>query len=341
MVAIIAQIVVLSPKPLDQPATSPSKPIHPTDLITSDEAVLAPGIPKDRIADYTLDGFRYSSSEGVQKQWHLVADRAFMYNEEKLVHAVRIVANLYDTDGKITLVTGKEAKYYLNDRDVEIFGDVVATFPDGFTIESQYMRHYGGPKTIEIPEKYLVRGESKADKNSEHVAFTSQGLNYSMQDQRAQLLQTVHLTLTSRQKIKNNRTTVESDHALIERKDRIAYFTMDPKRPPENRFVHINEPTLFARSRKAEMNYGEAGKIVSYLIAQEDVFLRDRETKPSFRYATGGRAEFDNRKNVVRLTGFPQVYENNDTMTGEVIILHRDSDVVEVEHSNAYSEGGE
>jgi len=100
---------------------------------------------------------------------------------------------------------------------------------------------------------------------------------------------------------------------------------------------------MFSRSRRAELNYGSAGRTVNYMTAFEDVFVRERSAddpqKLALRYATGGRADFDNVRNVVVFSEFPQVYEDNDTMTGDLITLHRDSDLVEVEHSNAYSEG--
>ena len=78
---------------------------------------------------------------------------------------------------------------------------------------------------------------------------------------------------------------------------------------------------------------GEAGAPFKPKKANHD------EDKPQLRYATGGRADFDARSDIVRITEFPQAYQDNDTVTGDVIILHRDSDLVEVEHSNAFSEG--
>jgi lipopolysaccharide export system protein LptA len=62
-----------------------------------------------------------------------------------------------------------------------------------------------------------------------------------------------------------------------------------------------------------------------------------REAK--VRYATAGIAEFDSDKNLIILRDYPQVYQDRDTITGETIIVHRDSDLVEVDQSNAFSEG--
>jgi lipopolysaccharide export system protein LptA len=70
----------------------------------------------------------------------------------------------------------------------------------------------------------------------------------------------------------------------------------------------------------------------------DDVLVREIG-KPSQRYGTGGRADFESQRNVIVLREFPQVYQDRDTVTGDVIIVHRDTDIVEVEHSNAFSEG--
>jgi hypothetical protein len=103
------------------------------------------------------------------------------------------------------------------------------------------------------------------------------------------------------------------------------------------------------------MHYGDFSKLLQYMTAYEDVFIKElkapsdnKEKKepaakpsegPNLRYATSGRADFDTKSDVIRLTEFPQAYQDNDTVTGDIIIMHRDSDLVEVEHSNAFSEG--
>jgi hypothetical protein len=140
-------------------------------------------------------------------------------------------------------------------------------------------------------------------------------------------------------------TTILSDHAVILRNKQLVHFTMYPSRPIESRFVHITQPTLFTRGRRADLNYGSSSKLLQYMTAFDDVLVKETGKKeepgvePSLKYATGGRADFDNRSDVVRMTLFPQAYQDNDTVTGDIILLHRDSDLVEVEHSNAFSQG--
>jgi LPS export ABC transporter protein LptC len=339
---IIMEIVALSPSSLEGGGEKTAI-VEPETLI-DDEQTLASGIPKDKIAEYSIDQFQYVSTQGSEKQWKLVADKAYLYNKEKIVHSRNIHAYLYDPDGKITVVEGKEAKYFMNQRDLEIFGKVHTVFPDGFKLDSEYLRYRPREKLIDIPVKYAVHGNGD-EAEGQHMRFDSQGMEFEMRKKIIVLPQSVHLVSAQN----DGDTIIDSDRAVIHRSTQIANFTMFPSRPLATRFVRITQPTLGTRGRRADLHYGDASKSqkLQYMVVFEDVLIRDlgksADAKPGeptvLKYATGGRADFDARSDIIRLTDFPQAYQDNDTITGDVIIIHRDTDLVEVEHSNAYSEG--
>src|SRR6185369_5172223 len=135
----------------------------PETLMPDHSEILATGIPEDRIPEYRVARFDYVSTQGGEKQWKLLASTAAMYSKEKLVHAQTVKATLFDPDGRATFITGREAKYFMNKRDLEVFGDVVAIFPDGFELYSDYLRYRPVERIIEIPTKYPVHGGSKSD----------------------------------------------------------------------------------------------------------------------------------------------------------------------------------
>ena len=175
---IVGKIVFLSPASLEE-NQSPPKSVDISTLKHPEQNILAPGIPKDKIADYTIDQFNYVSTHDGTKEWNLIADRAYLFNTIKLVHSKTVKALLYDTDGKITVVTGREAKYLLNQRDLEVFGDVHATLPDGFVLKSEYMRFRPKDRFIEIPVREPVVGDGQ-EEGSQNIHFTSQGFNFDM-----------------------------------------------------------------------------------------------------------------------------------------------------------------
>ncbi|MGZ3709700.1 MAG: LPS export ABC transporter periplasmic protein LptC, partial [Bdellovibrionota bacterium] len=338
---ILIEIIALSPSSVDEHGPTSPPPIEPELLMKDDEVTLAPGIPTDRIPEYSVNSFNYVSVQGGEKQWKLVAEKAFMYNGDKLVHSRHVTAYLYDSEDKTTVVTGLEAKYFMNKKDLEIFGDVKTVFPDGFEIRSEYLRY--------LPDQKM--------------SFISQGMDSAMSDSVVVLPKAVRMTM-ERLKPKDSdsegvpdRTIIESDHCLIHRDKRVAHFTMYGWRPLKAKFVHITQPTLYARGRRADMNYGEFSSVLQYLTAYEDVLIKEtpkqedntkkgdlersqdqtnlgkrEENKAAIlKYGTGSRADFDTHRDVVVLTGFPQVYQGDDTVTGDVITVHRDSDIVEVD----------
>lgn len=348
----VMEIVALSPSSLEEEETNVNTPIDPQALTPDTSSALATGIPK-RIPEYQVERFDYVSTQDGMKQWNLIADRAALYNKEKLVHAKVVKANLFDPDDKITIVTGREAKYFMHERDLEVFGDVVATFPDGFNLFSDYLRYKPAERIIEIPVKYHVHGGSKAE-NGQDMRFESNGFHYWMGKSEILLPEKAHLTMVRPDK-PDDSTSIESDRCVIHRDRHVADFNMLASRPNSTRFVHITQPTLFTRSRTAKLNYGaDSSSLLQYLVAYDDVLIKqvptDEDGIPSpkpgplkpqglLKYATAGRADFDNKRNLIVLTRFPQAYQDNDTVTGDIIKMHRDSDIIEVEHSNSFSEG--
>jgi LPS export ABC transporter protein LptC len=341
VVFIIAEIVAFSPSPLEESTSSREE--DPKNLVNDlGTGTLATNIPKDRIPEYSVDRFDYVSTQGGVKQWKLVAEKAFLYNSEKLVHARTVTAYLHNPDGQITVVTGKEAKYYMNQRDLEVYGNVVTRFPDGFVTESEYMHYKPREKRLFVPETYLVKGHGKQP-GGQDLAFKSMGLDYGMGDFKIYLPQAVRLETmkpAAAASSPDEKTVIESDHCVIYRNQQLARFTMDSKKPLSKRYVNITQPNLFVRSRRADLNYGDYSQLIQYMVAYEDVLIKEEgRDDNSLKYATAGQADFATKRNVIILRQFPQVYQNNDTVTGDIIVLHRDTDIVEVEHSNAFSEG--
>ena len=340
-IVIVFQIVALTPAPLEQ-AAEPLAPVDPSVFVPEkspdDLPIVAESIPKGRVPDYTIDDFSYVSTQAGVKQWKMKAATADLYNDIKLVHSKQVKAEIFDPNGAKTIVTGKESRYNTEKRDLEVFGNVRTVFPDGFEIHSEYLLYQPNERRVAIPKRYGVNGgdglESKAQTK---VEFNSMGLDYLMAESRVTLPESVEVRTHSPS---GEKTSIRSDRCVIHRDQSIAYFTMSPSRPSDSRYVFITQPTLLSRGRRAELHYGsgEGKQALHYLIVREDVLLRETGTH-ELKYATAGRAAFDSKKNDVILTEFPQVYQEEDTVAGERITLHRDTDVDEVEHSNAFSRG--
>jgi lipopolysaccharide export system protein LptC len=354
---VILQIVAFSPRKLEEegaPEAIDAESLRPNYA----DSFVSPTIPQDRVPEYTVEGFQQVSTQAGTKQWLVQAERAFYYQADGIVHARQVHADLYDAQGKITVVTSKEAKYFMQSKDLELFGDVKTVYPSGLETLSPYMLYQGATKEVTVPVAYPVEGKSvplaTAPPNSERYDFRSKGLHYSAVEDRVELLSDVEVRVLKPDPKKGTEvTTIDSDRATIDKKKDVIRFTMLEARPADLRFVKIVQPGMTSRSRRAEFKINANPRKLRTVKALDDVKIEEKpkvaddasvaEKKRTrgmkSRYATAGIAEFDSEKNLIILRDYPQVYQDRDTITGETIVVHRDSDLVEVDQSNAFSEG--
>lgn len=301
---------------------------------------LAPDIPPKQLPDYTVVNFDSVSIKQAKTSWRVMADSARLYNPQNVLHLKNVRAQVFRGESDPTLITAREGKLLTQSDQMELYGDVVATFPDQAQIRSDFMRYFDRQARIEVPMGHEVTG-TRADQDTQH-RFKSDGL---LHDGRHDVTVLPHgVTFTLKRPIAPHTTEVQSDRAVIDGATRTARFTM---RPDPKRLVVTRQKDFFMRSRVAEAYLGQRSmgqhskaqaESAHFLVADEDVYFQEGKDRTTSRYGTCGRAEFDAGANVIHLTKFPQVYENEDTITGDRIRLDREHDVVEVEGSNAYSD---
>jgi len=353
-VLIFFQITAFSPSRLEQ--DPPAKTVDPTELVPEEKADIQvkPDLPKDRVPEYSIDGFQYVATEKNKKQWKINSVQAFFYQPEGFVHNIDVKSELYDSDDNITYITSKEAKYVEGTKDLELFGNVIATFPDGLVVKAPYALYRTATKKISVPRKYPILGYTTSEeKKNEHLEFTSMGMDY---DQDKQLVSLPEKVSTKVIEIKPGEaepeiTTVLSDQALLNREDNTAIYTMVDRPNFPMTFVKITQPGMHAKGRRAEFDFkSEERKIERMKMFEKvEIFedpkkpkpgdIKTRKKPPQARYSTSDYAEFLTAENLIILKEYPQVYQDGDTITGEVVVMHRDTDLVEVEQGNAYSEG--
>ena len=325
------QVLVFWPKSLERIELDPFQENVDASRISAEinagAPFLAPHVPESGLPEYFLHEFNFVSTRGSEKLWKIHANRARFFVVQDFIHTLEVKAEVYSRDSAPVLIDALEGKTVLENRDMELFGDVVVRFPSSFTIRAPYMKYSARDRKITVPERHPVTGEGN------QLKFSSWGMNYFVDAQEAHLQREVIVHT-------QDQTELRSDHALIDRKESSALFTMNSTRMEQERFVRARQPTLTAQARKMTLHFGSQTKAqgVTRLIAEDDVRI-DESGENIGRYATAGRAEFEANSNTITLRKFPQVYQDRDTVTGEVIRMHRGSSLVEVERSNAFSEG--
>ena len=356
-VGIFVQIVGLLPRGLEED-------VAPKELVKSDIANAPflkprrPGFAPGLVPDYTIKGFQYVSVERGVKQWKVLADEAYFFEKPGMVTLREVHAEIYDSQGRITTVESKEGEYSTIVRDLNLYERVISHFPDGFITHSGAAYYDAKKKIMTSPPDDVVTGNSLEEFGKDSMRFTSTGAMYNGFESKLYLQKDVHVTITNppqparaasatepaKAATAATVTDIYSDNAVIDRAADVGNFAMVRTKSAKPRLVRIEQPGTDARARRAKFNFSAVDRHLTLLNLYEDVTIvetprpdEDGE-KVSPRVATGGEAAFDARKDTIRLEQYPQVAQDHDTITGEIITIFRDTDQVEVERSNAYSE---
>lgn len=356
-ILLLLQMIFFTPSNLEEDL--PPAQLTEQDLVPD----LKESLPIEQVPDYKVEGFQFVSTEKGRRQWKILADQAFYFQKQGLVHTQKVRAEIYDEQGKITYLDSDQAIHHMESQNLELFGNVVVKFPEDFRTHSEYMNYDTEKRFVKIPTKYVVRGNNTPKKQNEgKLDFEARGLEYNSLTQEAQLLQDVLVTNVEYKPPREPETTrILSDRATMDRKNSVVRFYMNDVKSGPLPFVRISQPEMKCESRRAEFFYkkdarpalGKEQNRFSSMRAIQDVKIEEkqniteedlknprlRQRKLKQRYATAGLAEFDADTNRIILREFPQVYEDRDTITGETIVIHRDTDIVEVENSNAFTEG--
>jgi hypothetical protein len=218
-------------------------------------------------------------------------------------------------------------------KSISIYGRVKVLFPDDFWIRTErvdYLSHiqqfstndpfYGESRRASGEQVFMWGNGFVGHKNSPEI--------YILDNSRVQMKQAGSKEMTD----------VRSDRSKVDREKKIGDFYMSA---PE-RYVESNQGTLYIRSKKQNVMYSQETRDIYYMIATDDVMIQ--ETDPikgqnGMKYSTSQKAEFYTKQNKILLSGFPSVYQKTDTVTGELITVYRDKNIVEVTDANAYHEG--
>jgi LPS export ABC transporter protein LptC len=336
-VLLFAQIVALWPSHLDlsQSDTTPGQP-NPSGTPATAEPTF-PGFepPEGATPDYGIAGFHYVSVLKGLKQWLLQAREADFYSKQQWVHARTVVAQLYSDESSSIEVRGSQARYSMSTRDLDVGGQVVARFPDGSELKSELLEFKPAEKRVGVPVRYRVRGKGPASAPA-ILEFESLGMSGMLQTGIFELISQVRIQVRSRNPGQSP-TEIRAPKAIYHRLEGLLELRSVAGQP-----VHLEQAGLKSTANQMEVRMPLGAKKASF-IARDDVKIEEwkksggRSTPD--RYSTCGRAEFDPDKQEILLSEYPQVYQDGDTMTGESIRILRAQDQVEVEETNAYTQG--
>lgn len=292
--------------------------------------------PNDAI-QYTMDGVHYYSVEGDLKRSEMIADHAVVYEKSQTLQAKNARIKMYDSNDNSkqapTVVTGRTANYDLKTKDIDLIDNVFVTFPDGFSVKTNKAHYSHLEDLVRTNEDFFG-----TDQNKEMLIWGT-GL---IAPRKTPILNVEH---NVRAKIVRGKPTehsdVTSDRSNVDRAKKVAYFMMDDP----SKLVQSHMGTLLVRSKEQEMTYGSKQSTgpngLQFMVAKGEVYLQETDVKKledGMKYSTCQRADFISEDDKVILSGFPSVYQETDTLTGEIITIYRTKNLVEVSHANGIHE---
>jgi LPS export ABC transporter protein LptC len=323
---VVVEILIMRPSPVDTGEGTT------TGMFKSIESMVQAEKRDDEVG-YTIDGFHYTAVEGEVKHWEMNSTQAILYEKSRIVRAKSAKIKMFDPSGKITLIEGDEAFYKMGVKDLDLSGNVKVTFPDGFWIKTTKAHYASAGDKITSSEP--CHGEANPSKG-ELMQMWGVGFEASKLAPDVLIHNEAHVRL---RRLDNDEVTdVRSDHARVDRFRKIANFWMASK----DKFVQSHQGTLDVKSRRQEATYDSDASVVKYMTAYDDVLIRETDPvrgKTGLKYATSQKADFLTQEDKILLSGFPSAYQEQDTLTGELIIIYRKKNLVEVTHANAFHEG--
>lgn len=319
---MIAYFALLSPSSLEDDFHS-VRVVHPKDLLNflknESEPILAKGIPTEITPAYSLRNFDFFATNENRPQLKFSAKKSNFYQKEQIIHAKDSIVTLPDD----TVITSREAAFDTVNNIIEFYGDVVTTFENGIVIHSNYLKAITRPVMhIQIPTEEPVSGE-KLTKTGK-ISFKSYGLDYVNEEPKEVRLLSQVMSVIQSDRI----TQILSDRARMNFTKNKLYFNMDETRSFDRQFVQVHQLKLEMKSRMIELDLKNSQ--VETISALADVTIHDRTFS-----STSGKAIFVEKTNQILLSDFPQVYQESDTITGDLIIYNRNDDTIEVKESNA------
>lgn len=325
-VFIIVEILLLRPNTFENSEEDSQS------MYRSIESLIDAQKKKDE-AGYTIVNFHYTAVDGETKNWEILAKEAVLYSKSRILLAYQAKIKMFDNQGQITHIEGEQALYKLGLKDIDLEGNVRVTFPDGFWVKTK-RAHYSA-LTQNLSSADPFEGEAIPNKG-EIMQMWGYGFSAHRTGPDIHIPKDAHARL--RRFEQEETTDVRSDLANINRFTKTADFRM----ARIDRFVESMQGTLKVRSHQQQATYDQNTKSLKYLTAQDDVLIQETDiekSKDGLKYATCQKADFLTKESKIVLTGFPSAYQGSDILTGEVIIVHRNENLIEVTQANAFHHG--
>lgn len=327
------ETILIYPKPLLTPIARKEQVLRSEvrEWMNQNTQTLAPGIPRGDIPNAWASGTTYSRSRNGRRSYSIRSNEINLYTDINLIHARTTTISIYDAQGIKAVIDADECKIETKSDLLSLYGSIEARFRDGLIVRTSEMSFNSHQDLLTIPLAIEVEG-SKSNGPEDPFTFVSKGLTFSTRDEVCHLHHDVEVVISPTH---GEQVVVNSDTAIWDTKQLIYKFYANHK----TRHVKIWNGGLYIQGDEAQWlsNQTTLGKnhflVIGHTLSQESV------NGVPFRRSTSNKINYYQELDRILLTGYPVVQENNETLIGEEIWIHRRENTVKANLVNALSKG--
>ena len=280
---IVAEVLIFIPSSL--------KDIAPTTFVAPAEDV-----------DLSIQGFKAVNLGANGQKETIRAKQAELYQKSGFAILKEVDARLFTESDDVIHITGEKGKYNLKNKNLEIFGNIVAVSENlGYQLKTTYLKYQDQEKLLSSTESIYLSGPNPS---APSLIVKGKGFLSSPNDHRISILSETYC-----KKFDEGADSIEidSDKADIFLEKNEALFK-------ENVVVTQKDMNIFTDHFKIAFNRKNKG------IDQATAFHLVKIVQGD-RIATAQKAHFLNREQKIVLKGNPKVKQGADVVEAKVVVF--------------------
>ncbi len=232
---------------------------------------------------------------------------------------------IVDEDGKTIYYSGKTGFYKKKDNQLSLNSDVYIRHENTEAV-SGHFNYFIDEEVMHLSKD--VETESRNDKSLYDIFINSETLKYNANKGILNYFGDVSGKVTRKRKFEQP-ISFKSNKLDFFEEDNKAILTTD---------VQVVKGSTTANSRSGELFLENYNKKLKYFALSDDVVVNQKVNpigkKPFERRAFSEKLEGYAKEEIVVLLGYPKVYQNEDVIKGNIVILRDDNETIEVDNAN-------
>lgn len=125
---------------------------------SSTESREAPKVTNEH-ATMTLEKIRFVEDKQGRVTWELEAKSIEQHEDQKMMILDEVKVTVYTNDHRTFVLTGKGARVFQDTKNVDLWGDVVVTSNDGYSLKTQSATYNHQERRVKTSDPVEIEGE--------------------------------------------------------------------------------------------------------------------------------------------------------------------------------------